>query len=121
MRRRKKADSQLVLGEPKEMIGSPLKFLALSQYEAEKLCLLVCDVDKLPAHTIKFYKRRTKNTMATYDPEQLKVIIYKGYNTVHTVLHEMAHSADIQHNNKWIECFKRYINLWETRWYLYFS
>ena len=121
MKIKKRASCKDVCGEPYEFCYSVLKKMYLDKSEAEYLCLLICNHDKLPVHIVTYIDRKTKGTMATYNGKEKTIRINKGYNTVHTILHEMAHNVSYYHKKNWLECFKKYIDLWETRWNLYFE
>jgi hypothetical protein len=120
MRKSRTSDSTYVLGEPEIYVDSPLKKLYLTLAEANQLVLLICDYDKLGEHKVVYTGRPTKKTMATYSKDLSKIVINKGYHTVHTILHEMAHNVSLGHSKKWCTCLAKYVELWETRWHLYF-
>jgi len=110
-----------MVGEPKSYRDSSLKRLYLTLDEAQRLALLVCDVDKLAKHDIIYTGRKTKQTCATYDEETKRILIHIGHNNVHTILHELAHSASCNHGKIWRGTFARYIELWNNGWYEYFG
>jgi hypothetical protein len=105
-----------VHGEPLELSGSELKKMKMSKTEANKLSLFVSESFDIPNHRILFSKKRTKVTMASYNKKMRRVIVYPGFQTVHLILHELAHYYSLDHDDVWLKSFKIFIKKWYNTW-----
>ena len=118
-----------VYGESEALNDSPLKKVFLTEREAQDLACRVAIYLKTKPATISYNKRKTTKMLAhtrelIIDNPTVRAIgicVYAGYNSVHILLHELAHTKDIysieDHGQEFTETFNDLIKMWNKKWY----
>jgi hypothetical protein len=117
-----------VYGESDNLKNSSLKKIFLSEQEAQDLACRVALYLKTKPATISYNKRKTTKMLAhtrelVIDHPTVKAIgicIYAGYNSVHIILHELAHTKNLysieDHGQEFTETFDNLIKMWNKKW-----
>ena len=118
-----------VKGESEDLNDSPLKKIFLKERDAQDLaCRVAIHLKTRPA-TIAYSKRKTTKMLAhtrelVIDHPTVKAIgicVYAGYNSVHILLHELAHTSNLysreDHDQEFTETFNNLIKMWNKKWH----